>query len=125
MPDYKYLRTSGKYYVYENQNYIPYGFSYDYYMSYDFCDRYSKSNRSNLMLKAILLDDEQIEKYGYFGLYLFVAIPLPGTGAWTGSLIASLLEMKTGKCLLAIFLGVVTAGIIMSILSFGLIQRLV
>lgn len=75
--------------------------------------------------KRAMNHSEQIEKYGYFGLYLFVAIPLPGTGAWTGSLIASLLEMKTGKCLLAILLGVMTAGIIMSILSFGLIQRFV
>ena len=66
MPDYKYLKTSGKYYVYENQNYIPYGFSYDYYMSYDFCDSYSKNSRSNLMLKAILLNDEQIKKYGKY-----------------------------------------------------------
>ena len=68
---------------------------------------------------------DQIEKYGYFGLFLFVAIPLPGTGAWTGSLIASLLEMKTGKCILAVLLGVMTAGLIMSLLSFGLIQKIV
>lgn len=64
MPDFEYLKTSGNYYIYENQNYVPYGFSYDYYMSYDFCGEYSKSNRSRLMLKAILLDDEQIKKYG-------------------------------------------------------------
>ncbi len=66
MPDYEYIKTSGNYYVYKNQNYVPYGFSYDYYMSYDFCDEYSKSNRSRLMLKAILLTDEQIEKYGEY-----------------------------------------------------------
>ncbi len=64
MPGFEYLKTSGKYYVYKNQNYVPYGFSYDYYMSYDFCDEYSKSNRSRLMLKAVLLDDDQIKKYG-------------------------------------------------------------
>ncbi len=64
MPGFKYLKTEGNYYVYENQNYVPYGFSYDYYMSYDFCDEYSKSNRARLMLKAILLTDEQIKKYG-------------------------------------------------------------
>ena len=66
MPDYQYLKTSGNYYVYENQNYIPYGFSYDYYMSYEFCDTYSKNSRANLMLKAILLTDEQINKYGEY-----------------------------------------------------------
>ncbi len=64
MPGFEYLKTSGNYYVYENQNYVPYGFSYDYYMDYDFCDEYGKSNRSRLMLKAILLTDEQIKKYG-------------------------------------------------------------
>ncbi len=63
MPDFEYVKTSGSYYIYENQNYVPYGFSYDYYMSYDYCEEYSKSNRSRLMLKAILLDDEQIKKY--------------------------------------------------------------
>ncbi len=66
MPNYKYIKTSGGYYVYENENYIPYGFSYDYYMSYDFCDDYGQSSRSRLMLKAILLTDEQIEKYGKY-----------------------------------------------------------
>ena len=64
MPGYEYLKTSGGYYIYENKNYIPYGFSYNYYMSYDFCDCYAESSRAALMLKAILLTDEQIEKYG-------------------------------------------------------------
>ncbi len=63
MPGFEYLKTSGKYYVYENQNYVPYGFSYDYYMSYEFCEDYSQSLRPQLMLKAMLLTDEQIEKY--------------------------------------------------------------
>ena len=65
MPDYEYVKTSGGYYIYENNNYIPYGFSYDYYMSYEFCDSYSKSDRASLMLKAVLLTDEQIKKYSY------------------------------------------------------------
>lgn len=65
MPNYKYVKTDGGYYIYENENYIPYGFSYNYYMSYDFCENYSRENRANLMLKAILLTDEQIEKYGH------------------------------------------------------------
>ena len=64
---------------------------------------------------------EQIEKYGYLGLLLFVAIPLPGTGAWTGSLIAVLFGMKTSKSLLYIFFGVIIAGLIMSAVSFGLL----
>lgn len=64
MPDYKYIKTSGSYYIYENENYVPYGFSYDCYMSEEFCDSYSEDLRSRLMLKAILLTDEQIKKYG-------------------------------------------------------------
>lgn len=67
---------------------------------------------------------DQIHKYGKFGLFLFVAIPLPGTGAWTGALIASLLGMKTREALPWIFLGVVTAGLVMSLLSFGIIKQL-
>lgn len=62
----------------------------------------------------------KIEKYAYFGLFLFVAIPLPGTGAWTGSLIAALMHMKFGKSFLWVFLGVLTAGVIMSVISFGI-----
>ena len=55
----------------------------------------------------------QIEKYAYWGLFIFVAIPLPGTGAWTGSLIAALMKMKFWKSLLFVFLGVLSAGVIM------------
>lgn len=65
MEGYTYIDTQSGYYVYENDNYVPYGFSYDYYMSQEFCDSYSGENRANLMLKAVLLSDEQIEKYGY------------------------------------------------------------
>jgi len=72
-----------------------------------------------------LSKSEQIEKYGYFGLFLFVAIPLPGTGAWTGALLSVLLGLKKGKSLLAILLGVMTAGLIMSLLAFGIIQNII
>ncbi len=61
----------------------------------------------------------QIEKYAYVGLFLFVAVPLPGTGAWTGALIAALMKMKFWKSLFWIVLGVIGAGLIMSIVSFG------
>lgn len=65
MEGYTYIDTQSGYYVYENDNYVPYGFSYDYYMSQEFCDAYSGENRANLMLKAVLLSEKQIEKYGY------------------------------------------------------------
>ena len=63
MQGFKYLKTENDYYIYENEYYIPYGFSYDYYMSYDFCDGYSDESKPAMMLKAMLLSDEQIEKY--------------------------------------------------------------
>ena len=66
-----------------------------------------------------------IKKYGKFGLFLFVAIPLPGTGAWTGSLAAVLMRMKFRDAILPIFLGVLTAGLIMSLISFGIIKQIV
>ena len=58
----------------------------------------------------------------FWGLFLFVAIPLPGTGAWTGALIASFLNFKFKDSILAILGGVITAGIIMSIFSYGLLD---
>ncbi len=71
-----------------------------------------------------LKKSEQIEKYGYWGLFLFVAIPLPGTGAWTGSLLAVLLGLKKTKSLFFIFLGVLGAGLVMSLLSFGILGNI-
>ena len=67
----------------------------------------------------------QIEKFGYLGIVLFVGIPLPGTGAWTGSLIASVLEMDRKKTFLAVLVGVFLASVIMMIVSFGLVAKLV
>ena len=64
---------------------------------------------------------EQIERLKYIGLFLFVGIPLPGTGAWTGCLIASLLGMDKKKSMIAAICGVVLAGIIMLIFSYGLL----
>ncbi|MBQ8679677.1 MULTISPECIES: small multi-drug export protein [unclassified Treponema] len=55
----------------------------------------------------------------YFALFLFVGIPLPGTGAWTGTLAASLLDMDWKKTTLSVIFGVLLAGVIMMTLSFG------
>ena len=59
-----------------------------------------------------------IEKYSYWGLVLFVAIPLPGTGAWTGTLIASVLGLEPKKSFLAAVLGVLGATTIMTVISY-------
>ena len=63
---------------------------------------------------------EKVRKAELFGLFAFVALPLPGTGAWTASLIATLMQLRVVKSSLAILLGVITCGIIMGILSFGI-----
>lgn len=65
-----------------------------------------------------------IEKYGYLGLILFVGIPLPGTGAWTGCLVSSVLNMDRKKSFISIILGVVMASIIMMIISYGLLKTI-
>ncbi len=78
----------------------------------------------DLIENKAMKKSEQIEKYGYLGLMLFVAIPLPGTGAWTGALLAVLFNMKPLKSLMFILLGVVVAGLIMSLVSYGLLDWL-
>ena len=67
----------------------------------------------------------QIEKYGFWGLVMFVGIPLPGTGAWTGCLIAAVLEMDRKKAFLAAMIGIFIASIIMMLISFGVVGNLV
>lgn len=67
----------------------------------------------------------KIDKYGFLGLVLFVGIPLPGTGAWTGSLVASVFNMDIRKASIGIFLGIVLAFIIMSIVSYGIIGKII
>ena len=62
---------------------------------------------------------DQVKKYEFWGLLLFVGIPLPGTGAWTGTLAASLLDMKFKDSVIAVMLGVLLAGIIMMAASMG------
>ncbi len=66
----------------------------------------------------------KVQKYATAGLALFVGIPLPGTGAWTGALIAALLGMRIKYALISIFVGVLLAATIMSIASYGVIAGL-
>ena len=65
------------------------------------------------------LKGETVKKYKYLGLCIFVAIPLPGTGAWTGALIAALLDMRLKRALPAIFLGVLIAGCLITGITYG------
>ena len=75
--------------------------------------------------KKVSKNEEKVTKYKNMGLFLFVAIPLPGTGAWTGALVASFIGYKFKDAFLAIFFGVLTAGVIMSALSFGLLDLII
>ena len=69
--------------------------------------------------RSLKYNVEKIQKYGVWGLVLVVAIPLPGTGVWSGSLAAALLNMKFKQALLAIFMGNIIAAILIMILSYG------
>lgn len=63
----------------------------------------------------------KIEKYSFWGVALFVAIPLPATGAWTGSLVAAMIDMKFWRAMLSALIGVMIAGVIMTLGSYGIV----
>lgn len=65
------------------------------------------------------LKGQMVTKYKYLGLCILVAIPLPGTGAWTGALAAAFLDMPLRKALPTIFLGVLIAGAAVAMITFG------
>lgn len=62
---------------------------------------------------------DKIQRYGFWGLCFFIAIPLPITGAWTGSLVAATIHMKFWRAMLSAFLGVLIAGAIVTLLCLG------
>lgn len=65
---------------------------------------------------------QKVQKYSFWGLFILVAIPLPGTGAWTGALVASLLDMRLKRALPAIAMGVSAAGLIVLLVTYGVIS---
>lgn len=82
----------------------------------DFCLEKGKKAGDKLLKKA--------KSGAYFALFLFVAIPVPGTGAWTGTLAASILDLDFKKSMLAIIAGVLSAGLIMLLVSLGVFKVL-
>lgn len=62
---------------------------------------------------------ETVEKWEFLGLIILVAVPLPGTGAWTGALVAAMMDMRLKRAFPAVVIGVIIAGIIVSIVTFG------
>ena len=77
------------------------------------------------MEERAMKKSDSIKKYEFVGLMLFVGVPLPGTGAWTGSLIAALLDVDLKKAVVAELLGIAIATFIVSILSYGLLGSIV
>ena len=86
-----------------------------------------KSERLNAVVERMEAKaDKNVEKvtrYEFWGLFLFVAIPLPGTGAWTGSLIAALLRVSNKKAVPAVLLGIALACVIMTAVSYGVLGK--
>lgn len=83
------------------------------------------SRIANWLDSKVTKHKNQIEKYGFWGMVLFVGIPLPGTGAWTGCLIAAVLNMNKKKAFLAALLGIIMASVIMMVLSFGVLKSVI
>lgn len=73
----------------------------------------------NWLVRKAEKNREKIEKYSFFGVCLFVAVPLPVTGAWTGSLVASVIDMKFWKALFSCFIGVLIAATIVTLIAYG------
>ena len=77
------------------------------------------------MEKKAEKNSEKVKKYELLGLFLLVAIPLPGTGAWTGALVAALMDIRLKKSIPAIALGVIVAGLIVSALMYGVVGSII
>lgn len=93
---------------------------------FNFLRRFKLTSKMVTKLEnKILSKKNQIDKYGYFGLLLFVGIPIPGTGAWTGSALAVLLHLDKKKSFAYIVFGIILASIIMSIFSYGILSNLI
>ena len=70
-------------------------------------------------------NSEKVRKYELWGLFILVAIPLPGTGGWTGALVAALMDMRMKKILPTIAAGVLAAGLIVSAVMYGIIGNII
>ncbi len=90
---------------------------------FDFLRRFKFFEKIITKLEAkTAKNKDKVLKYKSWGLLLFVAIPIPGTGGWTGALMAALLDIRFKRALPIIALGVLIAGFIMSALTYGLFQ---
>lgn len=74
---------------------------------------------ANFLTSKVEKNRERIEKYAFWGLCLFIAIPLPMTGAWTGTLVAAVIGMKPWKAFISAILGVLIAGAVVTLIVYG------
>ena len=74
---------------------------------------------ADFLFKRVEKRRDKIEKYSFWGVCFFVAVPLPVTGAWTGTLVAAMIDMKFWKALLSCLFGVMIAGVVMTLISYG------
>lgn len=83
----------------------------------------TKSEGLDRFVKRLEAKAEQnkdlVEKSEFFGLLILVAIPLPGTGAWTGALVAAMMDMRLKRAMPAVIAGVIVAGIIVTTITYG------
>ena len=93
---------------------------------FNFMEKWGPTKKIVKYFKNLAVKNKsKIDKYGFWGLVLFVGIPLPGTGAWTGALVASVFGMDIKKASLGILLGIILAFIIMSIISYGVLFNII
>ena len=83
------------------------------------------NNVANWLLKKAEKNREKIEKYGFWGVAVFIGIPLPVTGAWTGSLVAAVIDLKFWKAMLSALIGVMVAGVIVTLICYGGVDAIV
>ena len=76
---------------------------------------------ANWLLKKAEKNRKKVERFAFFGVALFVAIPLPATGAWTGSLVAAVFNMNFLKSMISALIGILIAGAIMTLISYGFV----
>lgn len=79
---------------------------------------------AEFLIKKVQKNTEKITKYAVWGLFLFVAVPLPGTGAWTGALVAAMINMGFKKSMISVACGVLAAGVLVSAICYGAIDGL-
>ena len=79
---------------------------------------------ANWLNRKVEKNRPKIEKFAFWGLCVFIAIPLPTTGAWTGSLVAAMIDMKFWKAMLTAFVGVLIAGTVVTAIVYGGIEAL-